>query len=89
MLNAVTPLGFNVSDNYGTFQYNTCGSAGLFTGVDFADFRLGLPYQTFYDVVSQDNEGKLTHYDFFAQDRWKATSNLSLSYGLHYELHPG
>ena len=73
---AVTPLGFNGSDNYGTFQYNTQNSAGLFTGVDFADFLLGLPYQTFYDVVEEDNDGKSTHYHFFGQDQWKVSSNL-------------
>jgi hypothetical protein len=88
-LEAITPLGFNGSDNYGTFQFNTQGSAGLFTGVDFADFLLGLPYQTFYDVVQEDNDGKSTHYHFFAQDQWKVNSNLTLSYGVRYELHPG
>ena len=56
-LEAITPLGFNGSDNYGTYQFNTSGSAGMFTGVDFADFLLGIPYQTFYDVVKQDNDG--------------------------------
>ena len=88
-LEALTPLGFNGSDNYGTFQFNTSASAGLFTGVDFADFLLGLPYQTFYDVVQQDNDGKSTHYHFFAQDEWKALPNLTLTYGVRYELHPG
>jgi len=86
---AVTPLGFNGSDNYGTFQFNTSGSAGLFTGVDFADFLTGLPYQTFYDVVQQDNDGKSVHYQFFAQDQWKATEKLTLSYGVRYEIQPG
>ena len=88
-LEAVTPLGFNGSDNYGTFQYNTQNSAGLFTGVDFADFLIGTPYQTFYDVVQQDNDGKTKHYHFFAQDQWKVNQDLTLSYGLRYELHPG
>jgi hypothetical protein len=88
-LESVSPLGFNGSDNYGTFQFNTSASAGLFTGVDFADFLLGLPYQTFYDVVSEDNDGKSDHYDFFGQDQWKVSSSLTLSYGLRYELHPG
>ena len=88
-LEAVTPLGFNGSDNYGTFQYNTQNSNGLFTGVDFSDFLSGLPYQTFYDVVQEDNDGKSTHYHFFAQDQWKLTSNLSITYGLRYEFHPG
>ncbi len=89
MIEAITPLGFNGSDNYGTFQYNTKNSSGLFTGVDFADFLLGLPYQTFYDVVQEDNDGKSTHYHFFAQDQWKLTPNLSITYGLRYEFHPG
>ena len=52
-LEAVTPLGFNGSDNYGTYTFNTSGSKGLFTGVDFADFLLGLPNETFYDVVGR------------------------------------
>ncbi len=86
---AITPLGFNGSDNYGTFQYNTSDSAGLFTGVDFADFLLGTPYQTFYDVVSQDNDGKSTHYNFYGQDQWKVNQDLTISYGLRYELQPG
>jgi Carboxypeptidase regulatory-like domain len=88
-LQAVTPLGFVGANNYGTFQYNTTGSAGLFTGVDFADFLSGLPYNTFYDVVSQDNDGKSAHYDFYGQDQWKLSDNLSLTFGLRYELHPG
>ncbi len=88
-LGAITPLGFNGADNYGTFQYNTQNSAGLFTGVDFADFLSGLPYQTFYDVVQEDNDGQSTHYHFFAQDQWKTSSRLTLTYGIRYELHPG
>ena len=88
-LQAVTPLGFNGSDNYGTFYYNTQGSAGLFTGVDFADFLSGLPYQTFYDVVQQDNDGTSIHYHFFAQDQWRVSPDLTLDYGIRYELHPG
>jgi hypothetical protein len=88
-IEALTPLGFNGADNYGTFQFNSSGSQGLFTGVDFADFLLGTPYQTFYDVVAQDNDGKTKHYHAFAQDQWKATQNLTLTYGVRYELHPG
>lgn len=88
-LEAITPLGFNGSDNYGTYQFNTSGSIGKFTGVDFADFLLGLPDQTFYDVVKQDNDGISAHYHFFGQDEWKVSPRLTLSYGLRYELHPG
>ena len=89
-LEALTPLSFNGSDNYGTFGYSDTGSAvGAYTGVDFADFLSGIPNNTFYDVVQQDNDGKSHHYHFFAQDEWKATTRLTLSYGLRYEYHPG
>jgi hypothetical protein len=88
-LEAITPLGFNGSDNYGTYTFNTSGSAGLFTGVDFGDFLLGIPDQTFYDVVRQDNDGLSNHYAFFGQDEWRVMRQLTLSYGLRYELHPG
>jgi hypothetical protein len=88
-IEALTPLGFNGSDNYGTFGFNTSGSTGQFTGVDFADFLVGIPNQTFYDVVAQDNDGKTTHFHFFAQDQWKVTQKLTLNYGIRYELHPG
>ncbi len=83
-IEAVTPLGFNGSDNYGTFDY----TSAKFTGQEFADFLIGAPNQTFYDVVQSDNDGKTLHYAFYAQDQWKATQNLTLSYGLRYEFHP-
>jgi len=88
-LEAITPLGFNGSDNYGTYQFNTKGSSSMFTGVDFADFLLGLPNQTFYDVVKQDNDGTSAHYHVFGQDEWRVNRRLTLSYGVRYELHPG
>ncbi|MDR3737462.1 MAG: TonB-dependent receptor [Terracidiphilus sp.] len=88
-LEALSPLGFNGSDNYGTYQFNSSNSVGMFSGVDFADFLLGLPNQSFYDVVRQDNDGISQHYHFFAQDEWHVNPRLTLSYGLRYELHPG
>ena len=88
-LEAITPLGFNGSDNYGTYYFNIAGSVGMFTGVDFADFLLGIPDASFYDVVRQDNDGLSAHYHFFGQDEWRLNSKLTLSYGLRYEFHPG
>lgn len=88
-LEAVTPLGFNGADNYGTYTFNSSNSNGMFTGVDFGDFLLGLPNQTFYDVVRQDNDGISAHYHLFAQDEWRVNPRLTLMYGVRYELHPG
>lgn len=83
-IEAITPLGFNGADNYGTFDYTTAS----FTGQEFADFLIGAPNQTFYDVVQSDNDGKTMHYHFFAQDQWKVSDKLTLNYGLRYEFHP-
>jgi Carboxypeptidase regulatory-like domain len=88
-LEAITPQGFNGSDNYGTYYFNTSGSTGLFTGVDFADFLLGIPDASFYDVVRQDNDGVSGHYNFFGQDEWRVNPKLNLSFGIRYEYHPG
>ncbi|MDE3200127.1 MAG: carboxypeptidase regulatory-like domain-containing protein [Acidobacteriota bacterium] len=88
-IEAISPLGFNGADNYGSYYFNSSGSQGMFTGVDFGDFLLGLPNRTFYDVVQQDNDGLVGHYQFFAQDEWHVSQYLTLSYGVRYELHPG
>lgn len=90
-LEAITPLGFVGANNYGTYYFNEASgsSTGLFTGVDFADFLLGIPDQSFYDDVRQDNDGISWHYNLFAQDEWRVNPRLTLTYGLRYELHPG
>jgi hypothetical protein len=83
-IEALTPLGFNGADNYGTFDY----SSANFTGNEFADFLIGTPNTTFYDVVQSDNDGKAKHYHFYAQDQWRVSDSLTLSYGIRYEYHP-
>jgi len=89
-IESISPLSFYGADNYGTFGYTLTGSAvGNYTGVDFADFLLGIPNGTEYDTVQQDNDGSTIHYHFFAQDQWKALDRLTLTYGIRYELHPG
>ena len=89
-LESVSALGFNGADNYGTYYFNGGGnSVGVYTGIDFGDFLTGVPDATFYDVVSQDNDGVSIHYAFFGQDDWRVNEKLTLSFGVRYELHPG
>lgn len=80
-----TPLGFFGADNYGTFDF----SDAKFTGQEFADFLIGAPNNTSYDVVQTDNDGMSIYYAAYAQDQWKVTPSLTLSYGIRYQLHPG
>lgn len=85
-IQAVTPLGFNGADNYGTYSFT---GGQTFTGYDVADFLLGIPSTTFYDTVSQDNDGRSTYYNFYGQDTFQFSPKLTLSFGLRYEYHPG
>ena len=77
--------GSTTSINYGNFNFDPVNSA---TGNEFADFLVGVPYQTLSDNIKQDNVGTANSYSFYAQDNWKATSNLNLTFGLRYEFHP-
>jgi hypothetical protein len=84
-LNAYT----EASGGYGSFYFNS-GNPGSnsATGQEFADFLIGVPYQTNTNYITSDNNGVANAYAFYAQDTWKATSNLTFTYGVRYELHP-
>ena len=84
-LGAFTPLSFYPGDNYGTFYFQQNGS---YTGQEFADFLTGAPYLSQLDNVNSNNTGTANAYAVYAQDSWKATSNLTLTFGLRYEFHP-
>ncbi|MGI4827856.1 MAG: carboxypeptidase regulatory-like domain-containing protein [Janthinobacterium lividum] len=86
-LNAHTEAGGSTpSINYGNFFFSN-GAASA-TGQEFADFLVGVPYQTQTDNISQDNNGTTNAYAFYAEDNWKATPNLNVTFGLRYEFHP-
>ena len=86
-LNAFTEAGgATVSANYGNFYFSS--SAPTSTGQEFADFLIGVPQTSQTSVISQDNNGVTTSYALYGQDTWKATPNLTLSFGLRYERHP-
>lgn len=82
---AITPLSFAPSDNFGNFAFVRTGS---FTGEEFADFLIGAPNLSQTDNVTSDNNGTANAYAVYAQDNWKATPNLNLTFGLRYEFHP-
>lgn len=83
-IEAIDPLSFLGGDNYGGFNFT-----GQFTGVAFGDFLLGIPGQTDFDDVRQDNDGITNHYNAYAQDSFRVSPKLTLEYGLRFEFHPG
>jgi Carboxypeptidase regulatory-like domain len=82
-LRAAPPTSFYGADNYGTFNFT-----GMFTGNEFADFLLGLPYQSEVDNLPGEYGGQTTTYAVYAQDSWKVTPRFTAVYGLRYEIHP-
>jgi hypothetical protein len=77
--------GSTPSINYGNFNFTPGNSA---TGQEFADFLVGVPYQSATDTIAQDNDASANAYAVYAQDNWNATPNLNLTFGLRYEFHP-
>ena len=56
------------------------------TGSALADFLLGAPQETTIDVASAKSYLRDNVFDVYAQDDWRARSNLTLQYGLRYEF---
>lgn len=83
-LRSVSDLGFTTGNNYGDFSFT-----GAFSGDPFADFLLGVPALTGIAVVSQDNDGRATHYKAYAQDTIRVSNKLTVDIGVRYELQPG
>ena len=78
---------------YDNFVFNpVAGTSATGTatqpGQEFADFLIGVPYQSTTNTINQDNDGVAKSFAVYAQDSWKATQNLTLSFGLRYDYHP-
>jgi hypothetical protein len=62
-------------------QYSFTGNE---TGIDFADFLIGAP-NNLIQASPQILDSRSKYYALYAQDSWRATSNLVLNYGLRWE----
>ena len=58
---------------------------GAATGIDFADYMLGLP-ASFTQSSVQRFDGRTKMYDLFAQDSFRLSPELTLNYGLRWEV---
>ena len=71
----------NVYDN-GSFSFT-----GSETGLDFADFLLGID-SSYTQGEGQDFYNRNHYIGVYAQDSWRATSTLTLNYGLRWDVLP-
>jgi hypothetical protein len=79
---------FNYDQVEYRFALNLNGSFGFNgseTGVDFADFLIGAP-SNFSQGLQLPVYGRSRSYSLYGQDSWRATKNLTLNYGLRWEV---
>ena len=65
----------------GAFTFN-----GQWTGNAFADFLLGYPSAAQVGIGRADEHGRSTWLHVYGQDDWRVASNLTINYGLRYEI---
>jgi hypothetical protein len=69
-----------VSTANGNWTFN-----GSETGIDFADFLIGAP-SLFNQSASDPMYSQTRYFGVYAQDSWRTTSNLTLNYGLRWDV---
>ncbi len=72
----------NTFNQNGAFTFD-----GTETGLDFADYLIGAP-ASFIQSSTQVLDSRNYYFGVYAQDSWRAKSNLTLNYGLRYEISP-
>ena len=68
-----------------TSQLNANGQPVAGTGLDFADFLLGLPQSNSIRFGSSNTYFRTNAFNVFAQDDYRVRNNLTLNLGLRYE----
>jgi hypothetical protein len=74
---------FAPGDDFGAFNF-----LGLFTGNAFQDFLSGLPNDNEVAVTGPNLDSRAQHLGLYAQDEYRISPKLTLSYGLRWEFHP-
>jgi len=73
---------YGVVPNYGTFTFD-----GSITGNAYADFLLGLPQESQRVNPLGNQSQTLNEYGLYAEDSFKVSRKLTLTYGLRWDLY--
>ena len=84
---------FKFGGSLGYYEWNRRGGPspngdfgfdGAATGIDFADYELGLP-ASFTQSSAQELDGRSKMFDLFFQDSYRVSPQLTLNYGIRWE----
>lgn len=81
---------YGVVPNYGTFNFDgslTSSADGSITGVPYADFLLGYPQESQRVNPLTNQTQTLNEYGLFAEDSFKLSRKLTLTYGIRWDLY--
>ncbi|MBV8731775.1 MAG: TonB-dependent receptor, partial [Acidobacteriia bacterium] len=74
---------FGASDEFGSLTFR-----GSFSGNAFADLLLGLPSTNIVFDIGPHIDQNSQHFAAYAQDEFKISKNVTLNFGLRWELQP-
>jgi len=75
-------IGNNISSNvYGSYSFS-----GVYTGVGYADFLLGIPQTSTVGLPNPNRDIRGVTYGIYAEDQFKVSRRLTLNYGIRCEL---
>jgi len=75
---------FGGADDFGSFTFDQ----GIFTGNAFANLLLGLPTKTYVAQSGPDVHAHTTQTGIYAQDEFRLSDRLTLTYGLRWQALP-
>ena len=74
---------FGAADEFGSLRFD-----GSFSGNAFADLLLGLPATNLVFDIGPHIDQTSQHFAAYAQDEWRMSKSLTLSFGMRWELQP-